>query len=216
MRVRLDERTLAMLHGCTGPLFFAVAVALAAFTSRRWKEDSPKFETSAAGIITILAFVTAVLAYLQILLGAVVRHVPVDAQPTTFVHAVRSHLFLAGILTVHILLLAGLVLTRARNVQPLARLVTALVGLVGLQLLLGAGTWIVKFAVPSWASGWVSTQPIAVQEGGWLQTHIITAHVAIGSLIFVTSLATALWSRRLLESAPATRSVVRRELGAAI
>lgn len=216
MRVRLDERTLAMLHGCTGPLFFAVAVALAAFTSRRWKDDSPKFEVSAGSMITILAAVTTVLAYLQILLGAVVRHVPVDAEPTTFVHAVRSHLVLAGILTIHIMLLAGMILTHARGVQPLARLAKSLVALVSLQLLLGAGTWIVKFAVPSWAAGWVSTQPLAVQEGGWLQTHIITAHVAIGSLIFVTSLATALWSRRLLNGAAVTRPVVRRELGAAV
>ena len=34
MRVLLDERTLAMLHGCTGPLFFALTVAMVVFTSR--------------------------------------------------------------------------------------------------------------------------------------------------------------------------------------
>jgi heme a synthase len=216
LRVRLDERTLAMLHGCTGPLFFALATGLAVFTSRRWRSDASKLAVSSAGTICLLATVTTVLAYLQILLGAVVRHVPVDAQPTTFVHAVRSHLFLAGVLTLHIILLAGLIWSRARSIEPLGRLAAALVGLVSLQLLLGAGTWIVKFGVPSWAAGWISTQPIAVQEGGWLQTHIITAHVAIGSLIFVTSLATALWSRRLLESAAVTRPVVRRKLGAAV
>ena len=36
MRVLLNERTLAMLHGCTGPLFFAVTVAMVVFTSRSW------------------------------------------------------------------------------------------------------------------------------------------------------------------------------------
>src|SRR5436190_10251632 len=36
LRVLLDERTLAMLHGCTGPLFFALTVALVVFTSRTW------------------------------------------------------------------------------------------------------------------------------------------------------------------------------------
>jgi cytochrome c oxidase assembly protein subunit 15 len=205
-----------MLHGCTGPLFFAVATAIAVFTSRRWRSESGKVAVSSAGIIGVLATVTTILAYLQILLGAVVRHVPIDAQPTTFSHAVRSHLFLAGVLTLHILLLAAFVLGRARRVAPLNRLALSLVALVTLQLLLGAGTWIMKFSVPSWATGWISTQPITVHEGGWLQTHIITAHVAVGSLIFVTSLAIALWSRRLLENAPVIQPVVRRKLGAAL
>ena len=39
--------------------------------------------------LSALATVTAVLAYLQIVLGAVLRHVPVDAQPATF-HAGRE------------------------------------------------------------------------------------------------------------------------------
>ena len=36
LRVLFDDRTLAMFHGCTGPLFFALTVAIAAFTSPRW------------------------------------------------------------------------------------------------------------------------------------------------------------------------------------
>jgi cytochrome c oxidase assembly protein subunit 15 len=42
MRVRLGERTLAQLHGCIGPLFFATAVALASFTSRWWTDAAPR------------------------------------------------------------------------------------------------------------------------------------------------------------------------------
>jgi heme a synthase len=216
LRVRLDERTLAMLHGSTGPLFFALTAVLVMVTSRRWMSAAPRLEMQSAGNIRRLSTVTAVLAYLQILLGAVVRHVPVDAEPTTFMLAVRSHLFLAAVLTIHILLLAGLVMFRARHVQPLERLAWILLVLVGLQILLGAGTWIVKFAVPAWAAGWISTQPIPVQDGGWLQTHIITAHVAIGSLILATSVAMALWSRRLLVDSLLIQPVVRRELGAAV
>jgi heme a synthase len=216
LRVRLDERTLAMLHGSTGPLFFALTAVLVMVTSRRWMSAAPRLEMQSAGNIRRLSTVTAVLAYLQILLGAVVRHVPVDAEPTTFMLAVRSHLFLAAVLTIHILLLAGLVMFRARHVQPLERLAWILLVLVGLQILLGAGTWIVKFAVPAWAAGWISTQPIPVQDGGWLQTHIVTAHVAIGSLILATSVAMALWSRRLLVDSLLIQPVVRRELGAAV
>src|SRR5882757_4073426 len=36
IRVLLDERTLAMLHGMTGPLFFGLTVAIAVFTSQTW------------------------------------------------------------------------------------------------------------------------------------------------------------------------------------
>ena len=36
MRVLLDERTLARLHGCVGPLCFAAAVAVATVTSSWW------------------------------------------------------------------------------------------------------------------------------------------------------------------------------------
>ncbi len=35
MRVRMDARLLAQIHGCVGPAFFALAAALAVFTSPR-------------------------------------------------------------------------------------------------------------------------------------------------------------------------------------
>jgi cytochrome c oxidase assembly protein subunit 15 len=91
-----------------------------------------------------------------------------------------------------------MVLVHARSVKPLAGLASFLLALVIGQIALGAATWIVKFSVPEWASSIVSTGPVAVQDGGWLQTHIITAHVAVGSLLLATSLALALYSQRLL------------------
>jgi len=39
-RVLLDDRQLAMLHGCAGPAFFAVCVALCVVTSRTWRESA--------------------------------------------------------------------------------------------------------------------------------------------------------------------------------
>jgi cytochrome c oxidase assembly protein subunit 15 len=216
MRVRMDERTLAMLHGATGPLFFALTVALAVITSRTWAAQDCSVEVSSAGNIRRLAAVTAVLAYLQIVVGAVVRHVPLDAQPATFMHAVKGHLYLAAIFALHILALAWLVQTRAQGVRPLGRLSLALVGLLFIQVALGAGTWIVKFALPAWAVGIIGSQRVAVQEGGWLQTHVITAHVATGSLILAIAVALALYAQRLLANVPVARALARRELGAAV
>jgi cytochrome c oxidase assembly protein subunit 15 len=128
---------------------------------------------------------------------------------------VRFHLFLAGIVVLHAALLASLVLVHARSVKPLAGLASLLFALVLTQIALGAGTWIVKFSVPAWASSIISTGAVAVQDGGWLQTHIITAHVAVGSLLLASSLALALYAQRLLPSAVATAAVPRR-LGAAV
>jgi cytochrome c oxidase assembly protein subunit 15 len=214
MRVLLDERTLAMLHGCTGPVFFAVTVAMTVFTSRTWLSATDSSSSDSAGIIRRLTPVVAVLAYLQIVLGAVVRHVPVDAQPDTFMLAVKFHLFLATVLTLHIVGVAWIIQTRARHIRPLRNLALALVILVLLQVVLGASTWIVKFAVPTWAGSWVSPQSVAVIQGGWTQTHIITAHVAVGSLILGVAVALALYCQRLLVESPLP-IVVRRELGAA-
>lgn len=216
MRVLLDERTLAMLHGCTGPLFFALTVALAVFTSSTWIDRTSPHTLEPAGSLRRLAIVTAMLAYLQIVLGAVLRHVPVDAQPATFMLAVKFHLFLAAILSLHTVLLFCLVLSRARAVRPLAGLASALVALLIVQLALGAGTWMVKYAVPSWAAGWISTQSIAIREGGWLQTHIITAHVATGSLLLGTSVALALYAQRLLAGSSASPRLVGNRLEAAV
>ena len=37
LAIEVGERTLAMAHGCIGPLFFGLTVALAVFTAPRWQ-----------------------------------------------------------------------------------------------------------------------------------------------------------------------------------
>ena len=95
-----------------------------------------------------------------------------------------------------------LVLLRARKVRPLAGLAATLAGVLALQLTLGAGTWFVKYGTPAWAADWLPPRTVAIQDGGALQTHVITAHVAVGSLLLATSVALALYAHRLL-AAPA-------------
>jgi cytochrome c oxidase assembly protein subunit 15 len=208
LRVLWDERTLAMFHGVTGPLFFALAVVLVVVTSKRWAQGSTVSASANAGAVRALATFTCILIYVQIVLGAVVRHVPVATEPNTFVLAVRFHLFLAGVVTLLVAALVYLVMTRTRNVAPLVRLAATLAILVILQIALGAGTWIVRFAVPSWATTWLPPMSVAIQDGGAMQTHVITAHVAVGSLLLVTSLALTLYAHRLLSA-----SSVRHYLG---
>ena len=207
MRVLLDERTLALLHGCTGPLFFALTVAMVVFTSQSWTMGATGSASadSAAGLVRRLAVATCILVYLQLVFGAVLRHVPVDSDPGAFMLAVRFHLFMAGVLVLHVLLLTWSVIRHFRAVRPLVRLVLALCGLIALQLVLGAGTWIVKFAMPNWAAPWWPFAPFAIQADGWFQTNMITAHVAVGSLLLATSVAIALIALRSLAADSASR-----------
>jgi cytochrome c oxidase assembly protein subunit 15 len=216
MRVRHDSRELAMIHGVTGPLFFAVAAAMVVFTSTRWRTADRSRSFDCANQIRWLAVVTCVLIYLQLVIGAVLRHVPVVTQPATFELAVRFHLFMAGIVTVHVLLLSSFVLIHTRFVKPLAGLAMALSGLVLVQVMLGAATWIVKFSVPEWATGIITPGSVAIAEGGWLQTHVITAHVAVGSLLLVTSWMLALYAARLLPRDSAASHDVKGRLGAVV
>ncbi len=232
LRVLWDERTMAMFHGVTGPLFFALAVALVVFSSQNWhiarpswpesgpRETDPRWvgyiSSANAGVIRALAIVTCILVYLQIVLGAVLRHIPIAADPSTFAVAVRFHLFLAAVLSLHVALLVYLVVRRAHHVRPLAGLAIMLALLLVLQLALGAGTWTVKYAIPAWAAGWLPPMTTAIHDGGAMQTHVITAHVAMGSLLLATALALALYAHRLLAVPAATRGVGLRPLETAV
>jgi len=198
MRVLLNERSLAMFHGCTGPLFFALCVTLAVVTSNRWQQSNGLVTSPTAPLVRWLAVAVCVLVYLQIVLGAVLRHVPVDGAPATFAMALRFHLAMAAVVTIHIGLLAWLVHRYFRAVTHLHRLSMLLAALVALQLALGAATWVVKFSVPVWASSWWPGEVPTTQAGGWFQAHMITAHVAGGSLVLAAAVALALAAMRQL------------------
>jgi hypothetical protein len=49
-----------------------------------------------------------------------------------------------------------------------------------------------------------------------LQTHVITAHVALGSLIFGTAVALALYVQRLQTDVASPRQIVRGQMEAAV
>jgi cytochrome c oxidase assembly protein subunit 15 len=208
-RVLFDQRTLAMIHGCVGPVFFSLSVALAVFTSPRWRlrapdssggqsaGDSPNLS---AYVLQSLALLTTIVTYLQIVLGASVRHIAVDAPPSAFASHLLFHVTVAGVLTLLIIAISWVVWTGFRKVRPLRNLSTFLSGLLLGQIGLGLGTWALKFAAPQWFTSRIAQPGYTIEAGGWLQTHIVTAHVAMGSLILVTSLALTLYSFRLLSS----------------
>jgi cytochrome c oxidase assembly protein subunit 15 len=220
MRVVLDERVLALVHGCTGPLFFAAAVGMIPITSRSWlhspailaAEPIPAPQPIAgAGKPTAgelsrprmgrlsgatpkllrLAILTAVLAYLQLVVGAVVRHSPLmltEAAPRIFQIAVYFHLLLAAAVTFHVLLLAHKCFWGRVCRTPAVSLAL----LIGLQLLLGVSTWMMKYGFPQWAARFVGETGHFNQAEGAASAVIVTAHGAVGSLIVALAVVVAL------------------------
>jgi len=207
VRVLAVERTLAMIHGCVGPAFFALCAAMAVFLSPLWRNglwrgETPRNQDPAASKLHRISLVTLALAYVQIVFGALVRHVPLTASSGTFRAAVLLHLFMAFVLTIHIAMLCWHVFRNYHGVAALWRPAAALGLLMGIQLGLGAATWVVKFGWPVWIGEQRWNAGFIVMAESWFQTNVITAHVATGSLILVTSLVLALRGLRLMRGVP--------------
>ena len=196
MRVLLNERRLAMAHGSTGPLFFALTAVIVAATARR--ATTP---TRRAGWPWALAAVV----YLQVVLGAALRHVPEDGAFATFAQHVQAHLIGAGLVTV--LVLAAAAVAWRQPVGPGRRwLSAALVALVAAQVSLGVATWVAKYRLPDWAQhgtaarAWEGVAGQATMgastAGGWAETHVVTGHSAVGSLLLACSAAHATLATR--------------------
>lgn len=84
LRVVLSEDQLGMVHGIIAQLFFILMCALALFTSRFWKRivESPKI--SVPGSLRTLVLATTVLVFLQLVLGAEMRHQHAGLSINTF------------------------------------------------------------------------------------------------------------------------------------
>jgi cytochrome c oxidase assembly protein subunit 15 len=130
LRVILLTDGLAMIHGPLAQAFFALVVALALLTSARMARPGPALDGATRG----LTLAGAGLIYLQIVFGALLTH------------AGRIDLHLIGALAVFGLV--PVVTARLRRTgdavaAPASRL---LLVLLGLQLLLGVGSYLARFS----------------------------------------------------------------------
>ena len=182
-RVLLDDTTVAKIHACTGPLFFAVAVALAVLTRRPGNLPVPRV---AAGLCAAVP----VAAYAQLVAGAQLRHLD-PAMPPRMFHALVGTHVLVG-LVVAGLAIAAFVATRGGGNRGAGRWSLLAVGLVSCQLALGFGTWIAKYGVPSalLPDAWRMAEPIVARSGPGAV--IVTAHAVLGMVILGVGVALAL------------------------
>jgi cytochrome c oxidase assembly protein subunit 15 len=176
LRVVLLTDALAMVHGPLAQAFFALVVAIALVTSTRMARPTPIVDGTTRG----LTLAAAVLVYLQIVFGALLTH------------AGRIDLHLAG--GAAVLVLVPMVTARLRRTGdavagPAARL---LLVLLGVQLVLGAGSYLARFSAV-----WI--------PGGQLTMLVLpVAHRLAGGLILAAAVVLAVRVLAAARTAPRT------------
>ncbi len=182
-RVLLVERQLAMVHGSVGPAFFAYCVALCVVTSRWWYQRKA-VTGDPNGFQRVSVLSVAFLAYIQLVLGALLRHVPEAASTMYFEVAVWTHLVGAGLLLSIASILAILMFRGPVGDSSFRWLSYVLFLLVCVQIAFGCATWVMKYHWPTFVVQSSITRIYALIEAqGMLQSTVATAHAANGSLL---------------------------------
>jgi len=151
----------SIAHAALAEAFFCIILALALVTSVSWTQDGPLLPVKGAGNLKRLAAVTTALVYIQVLLGAAIRHANIG---------VLAHMIMAAVASVFVFALAMIVFARVpRTSLRIHALGLAL--LVAAQIGLGFATLLVR--VPKAESG--QLDPI--------QIIIPTIHLAVGALV---------------------------------
>jgi hypothetical protein len=143
-----------------------------------------------------VALATTAATWVQIALGAQLRHVPHGLALGPFALWVCLHVIAAVVLLIGVSGIVAIVRWKARQDRFLVRLAWLLTGLFIIQLALGAATWVTNYGWPLWFTRYVWQISYTVVAAGPLQAVTTTAHVAVGSLVLGTALVVAIWSRR--------------------
>ncbi len=177
LRVILVQSTLAIIHAAFAHAFFALVASLVLLTSREWRHPPQKVLASDASRLQRLSILTTGVIYVQLLLGAVLRHTG---------SRLDAHLVLAALVAVHVLSLFTQIFRNHRDQPTLVHPVAILAGLMALQLALGLGSYLVRF----------TRLGASLALFGVMVT---TAHVVVGALMLAFSLMVTLRSHRRLQ-----------------
>jgi cytochrome c oxidase assembly protein subunit 15 len=206
LRVVLDERVLARIHGCAAPVVFALCSAMTSLTSAAWRRGMPTQARSTAPVQR-LALALCCGLYVEIVLGAQFRHPLPDVAPVLSPILVWSKVILAALLAAGIMYLFAHVLRQLHETPLIVRRVKLLATAYCLQLLLAGGTWVSNFGWPKWFTDNVAAMNYTVVQTGRLQIWLTTAHAAVGSLCFVAAISVTMWLYRLRRATASLEAV---------
>lgn len=182
LRVIWVSLDLAMVHACVAQLFFALLVAMTLFTTKTWRKGRGVLPVSDTAQWTRgLAYATTAMIYLQIVLGALLRH-PGGGIAGTFttIHIIGSFAVVGLVFAVFVSV------EKHFDGNGVARSAAWwLLGAMGLQFALGLSALVVMLYE-------------GMQSGLSLWPVLLTvAHLVVGAVLFGTSVvATLLLARR--------------------
>ncbi len=189
LRVVWVSLDLATVHACVAQLFFATLVAMTLFTTETWRKRRGVLSEGASRTwLRNLAYAATGGIYLQIVLGALLRHSGGGVSPGfTAVHVTGAFVVVGLVLSVFVF-----AEKHFEDVPAVRRASRSLFGAMGLQFALGlAALLVLLYAEP--------------KTGLSLFSVLLTvAHLVVGALLFGTSIVTTLLvSRRpVAESSP--------------
>jgi cytochrome c oxidase assembly protein subunit 15 len=187
LRVLWVSLDLAMVHACVAQLFFAVLVAMTLFVTDTWRNRTGVLpEADAARRLRWWSYATAVVIYLQIVLGAMLRH------PGAGMSGGYTTLHVTGAFAVVGAVLAVLLVAEKHfdAVPAIRHTAWVLTGAMGLQFALGLASLLLTLYEPAGHGGVVAYVVLTV------------AHLVVGALLFGSSIVMALLVSRQKGSAP--------------
>ena len=182
LRVVWVSLDLAVVHACAAQLFFSTMICMAVFTSKAWGEtDRLRTIATVPPRFVALSVAASVVIYVQIILGALLRHpgTGIDLTLASF------HIFWAFVVIGLVLATAYQVHQTLRHVRPVRRWRDAMVALLAVQFLLGVTAFFVLL------------DEAGITRPSNLQVVANTSHMVVGALLMASSAAVAAWAVRL-------------------
>lgn len=181
LRVVLISLDLAVVHACVAQIYFSTIVAMALFTSRSWLQAAgPAPDAPEAGRLRRLAGVTVLALYVQIILGALLRH-PGTGIDTTLV---LTHIAGALVATGCILATFRYVRRHFRHQALLHRAAWVVVGLLTVQFTLGLLAY------------FVTLNDAGILQPSNVQVVVNTTHMVVGALLMASAVGQLLLALR--------------------
>jgi len=177
LRVLWVSIDLAAVHACVAQLFFAVLVAMTVFTSETWRAGRGTLPAGpASSRLRGLAYAAAGGIYLQIVLGALLRHAGGGVSAGfTAVHVTGAFVVVGLVMALFVT-----VEKHFDDVPAVRRASRGLLAAMGLQFALGLAALLVML----YEQG---------QSGVTLAPVLLTvAHLVVGALLFGSSIVTTL------------------------
>ncbi len=171
LRVVLLAHTLAIVHACLAQAFFALLISIAFFTSPHPSGNLAEQPVEYVNRLRRLCVLTTSLIYMQVVLGAILRHTGARLD---------AHLAFAALVAILVIVLTMHIWRYHSAESALVRPILLLSALLLAQLSLGFGAYFVKYTA------------MAAMVAPFAHVSLTTIHLAVGSLMLAVALVLAL------------------------